>query len=132
MQSQTTIDEKKLYEFMIKAAIDIGSTMSSMLMIIGERLGLYKAMANAGPITSKELANKTSTSERYVREWLANQAAGKYIIYDPSSETYTLPAEQAMALADENSPVYLHGAYQTIKSLFNDEDKFVEMFRTGK
>lgn len=132
MTSQVTIDEKRLNEFMIKAAGDIGSTMSSMLVIIGERLGLYKAMANSGPVTSTELANNTKTSERYVREWLANQAACGYVTYDPSNQKYFLPAEQSMVLADENSPVYMHGAYQLIKSLFKDEDKFVEMFSTGK
>jgi hypothetical protein len=76
MQSQTAYNEKKLNEFMVKAAGDVGSTYSAMLVIIGERLGLYSAMAELGPTTSTELANKTDTSERYVREWLANQAAG--------------------------------------------------------
>ena len=132
MQSQTAFDEKKLNEFMIKAAGDVGSTYSAMLVIIGERLGLYKAMAELGSTTSAELANKTDTSERYVREWLANQAAGGYVTYNTTHGTYSLPPEQTMVLADENSPVYIHGAYQVIRSIFKDEDKFVEMFRTGK
>ena len=122
MQSENTankIDEQKLHEFMIKAVGDIASTMSAMLVIIGDRLGLYKAMAEFGyPITSEELAQKTSTNERYIREWLANQAGGGYITYNAANEKYTLPSEQAMALADENSPVYVHGAYQSIKSFF--------------
>ena len=75
MHSQTAVDEKKLNEFMTKAAGDVGSTYSAMLVLIGERLGLYKAMAELGPTTSAELSNRTDTSERYVREWLANQAA---------------------------------------------------------
>jgi SAM-dependent methyltransferase len=127
------IDEKKLNAFMLKATEDIASTLSAMLVIIGERLGLYKAMAVSGqPITSEELARKTNTNERLIREWLANQAASGYISYDPTNVKYSLPPEQAMALADENSPVYLQGAYQAIRSYFKDEDKFVEMFKSGK
>jgi 2-polyprenyl-3-methyl-5-hydroxy-6-metoxy-1,4-benzoquinol methylase len=136
MQADTTpskIDEQKLHDFMLKAVGDIASTMSAMLLIIGDKLGLYKAMAESEkPITSEELAKKTNTNERIIREWLANQAAGGYITYNASDGKYTLPPEQAMALADENSPVYIHGAYQSIKSFFKDEDKFVEMFKSGK
>ncbi|HEU5460661.1 MAG TPA: class I SAM-dependent methyltransferase [Nitrososphaeraceae archaeon] len=136
MQSENStnkINEQKLHDFMLKAVGDIASTMSSMLLIIGDRLGLYKVMAESGtPITSGELAKKTNTNERLIREWLANQAAGGYITYNASDEKYTLPPEQAMALADENSPIYIHGAYQAIRSYFKDEDKFVEMFKTGK
>jgi 2-polyprenyl-3-methyl-5-hydroxy-6-metoxy-1,4-benzoquinol methylase len=118
---------------MLKAVGDIASTMSAMLLIIGERLGLYKAMAESRqPITSEELAKKTNTNERIIREWLANQAAGGYITYNASDGKYTIPPEQAMALADENSPVYIHGAYQSIRSFFKDEDKFIEMFKSGK
>jgi 2-polyprenyl-3-methyl-5-hydroxy-6-metoxy-1,4-benzoquinol methylase len=136
MQSENStnkINEQKLHDFMLKAVGDIASTMSSMLLIIGDRLGLYKVMAESGtPVTSGELAKKTNTNERLIREWLANQAAGGYITYNASDEKYTLPPEQAMALADENSPIYIHGAYQAIRSYFKDEDKFVEMFKTGK
>lgn len=126
------IDEQKLSEFMLKAMGDVTSTISAMLVIIGDRLHLYQTMANLGrPITSEELAKMTNTSERLIREWLANQAAGGYIIYDPPNRKYSLPPEQAMALADENSPVYILGAYQAIRSYFKDEDKFVEMFKSG-
>lgn len=128
-----TIDEQKLQEFMQKAIVDIAGSYSAMLIILGERLGLYKAMAESGhPIKSEELAKKTNTHERYVREWLANQAAGGYVTYNPEDGKYTLPPEQAMALADENSPVYIHGAYQSLRSLFKDEEKFVEMFKSRK
>ena len=130
--STNSIDEKKLNEFMLKAIGDISSSMSAMLVIIGERLGLYKAMAKSGPITSNELAKKTNTAERYIREWLANQAAGGYIIYNPNDQTFFLPPEQALVLADENSSVYIQGAYLVIKSLFKDEEKFLDMFLTGK
>ena len=128
MQANNThskIDQQKLNEFMQKAAGDIASTLSAMLLIIGDRLGLYKAMADSGkPLTSEELARKTDTNERLVREWLANQAAGGYITYNKSDGKYFLPPEQAMVLADENSSVYMHGAYQSIRSFFKDEDKF--------
>jgi SAM-dependent methyltransferase len=127
------IDEKKLNDFMLKAIEDIASTISAMLVIIGDRLDLFKSMAKLGlPITSEELAKVTNTNERLIREWLANQTAGGYITYDPTNGKYSLPLEHAMALADENSPVYLQGAYQAIKSYFKDEDKFVEMFKSGK
>ena len=132
-KSINKIKEQKLHDFMLKAVGDIASTMSAMLLIIGDRLGLYKAMAESGqPITSEELAKKTNTNERIIREWLANQAAGGYITYNASDGKYTIPPEQAMALADENSPVYIHGAYQSIRSFFKDEDKFIEMFKSGK
>ena len=136
MQANTNsgkIDEQKLHDFMLKALGDIASTLSAVLVIIGDRLGLYKAMAESGQsITSEELAKKTNTNERLIREWLANQAAGGYITYDASNGKYSLPPEQLMALADEDSPVYILGAYQAIRSYFKDEDKFVEMFKTGK
>ena len=127
------IDEKKLNDFMLKATEDIASTISAILVIIGDRLDLFKSMAKLGqPITSEELAKVTNTKERLIREWLANQAAGGYITYDLTNGEYSLPPEQAMALADENSPVYLQGAYQAIRSYFKDEDKLVDMFKSGK
>jgi hypothetical protein len=127
------IDEQKLSEFMLKAMQDITSTLSAMLIIIWDRLHLYQAMVQLGqPITSEELAKATNTNERLIREWLANQVAGGYIIYDPANRKYSLPPEQAMAFTDEDSPVYIQGAYQAIRSYFKDEDKFVEMFKSGK
>jgi SAM-dependent methyltransferase len=126
------INEQKLHDFMLKAGGDIASTISAVLVLIGDRLGLYKAMAESGkPITSIELANKTNTDERIIREWLANQAAGGYVMFNASEGKYTLPPEQRMALADDSSPVYIQGAYQAIRSYFKDEDKFIEMFKTG-
>src|SRR5215467_7857 len=101
--SAPAFSEAKLKEFMGKAIADMGASISGALIAIGERLGLYKALA-AGPLTSGELASKTGTHERYVREWLNAQAAGGYITYDPESKAYRLPPEQAMALAVEDSP----------------------------
>jgi 2-polyprenyl-3-methyl-5-hydroxy-6-metoxy-1,4-benzoquinol methylase len=126
------IDQSKVQEFMMKAVGDIASNMSAMTIILGERLGLYKAMADSKPVTSAELAAKTNTYERYIREWLASQAAAGYVKYNPSDGKYTLPAENAFVLTEENSPAYILGAYQVLRSIFKDEEKFVEMFKTGK
>jgi SAM-dependent methyltransferase len=126
------INESKLHEFMGKAVGDIGAAMSAALVLIGDKLGLYKAMAHAGPMTSAELAKKTGTGERYIREWLANQAAGGYVTYDPAAGKYTLPEEQAFALADEGSPAFIQGAFQVIASLWHDEPKITERFKSGE
>jgi len=127
------INEEKLNQFLGKVLSDFGGAASSVLVYIGDKLGLYKAMSDFGkPMTSKELANKTGTSERYVREWLANQAAGGYLVYDSNSQTYILPFEHAQALVNENSPAYIAGGFQVVMSLFRDEPKFLEAFKTGK
>ncbi len=125
------INEEKLNEFVGKAVGDIGATLNSALVVIGEKLGLYSAMALAGPMTSAELAHKTGTTERYVREWLAAQAAGGYAMYDPASQKYHLTEEQAFALTNENGPAYLPGAFQLATSVLRDEPKITEAFRTG-
>src|SRR6266516_480751 len=128
----TTMDNEKLQQFMAKILSDFGGAASSILVYIGDKLGLYKAMSDFGkPITSQELASHTGTSERYIREWLANQAAGGYLIYDPSSQKYTLLFEHAQVLANENSPVYA-GGFQVMMSLYRDEAKILGAFKTGK
>ena len=129
--SATEIDGAKLEAFMGQAVTDMGAIISAPLMLIGEKLGLYKAMAHAGPLTSQEVADRAGAAERYVREWLGNQAAGGYVTYDPESDRYTLPDEQALALADEDSPYYILGIYDSIASLYADEDQIVEAFRSG-
>ena len=126
------VDTQKLDAFLGKAVGDLGAAMSVPLMIVGERLGLYRAMQKAGPMTSEQLAKKTNTTERYVREWLMNQAAGGYVNYDAATKAFTLPDEQAMAMADEDSPCYMHGGYEVILSLFRDLDKIESVFKTGK
>jgi len=103
----------------------MGAAISGLLLHMGDRLGLYKAMAGAGPMTSASLAARTGTTERYVREWLGNQAAGGYVTYDPARGTFELPAEQAMVLANEDSPVFLSGAFEAIASCYADHDRFV-------
>jgi SAM-dependent methyltransferase len=129
--STIDIDEAKLEAFMGQAVTDMGAVISAPLLVIGEKLGLYKAMAGAGPLTSQEIADRAGVAERSVREWLRNQAAGGYVTYDPDGDRYTLPPEHAMALADEDSPFYILGVYDSIASLYADEDKIIDAFRSG-
>jgi SAM-dependent methyltransferase len=126
------VNEAKLHEFVMKAVGEMGAAMNAALIIVGDKLGLYKAMAGAGPMTSAELAAKTKTTERYVREWLSAQAAGGFVTYDAASGKFTLPPEQSMALADEQSPVFLPGFFEIVSACIKDEPKVTEAFRTGK
>ncbi|MBI5853722.1 MAG: methyltransferase domain-containing protein [Nitrospirae bacterium] len=126
------INPSKLQDFMGKAVGDIGAAMSANMVLLGDRLGLYKAMAARGPLTPVELAKATKTAERYVREWLGNQAAGGYVTYDSATGRYALPPEQAVALADESSPFFLPGAFQVIAATFMAEPKIAQRFKTGK
>jgi len=127
-----SVDQRKLEEFMAKMVGDLGAAMGAALVLIGDKLGLYQAMARMGPVTSEELARATGTAERYVREWLAAQAAARYAEYDPETRRFHLTPEQVMALADQNSPAYLAGAFEVLSSLFHDEPKVTEAFRTGQ
>lgn len=126
-----TLDEAKLQAFVGQAVVDMGAAISGLLLHLGDRLGLYKAMDGAGPITSAALAQRTGTAERYVREWLANQTAGGYVVRDPTAGTYELPSEHAMVLAKENRPVFLAGAFEAIAACYADHALFVDAFRTG-
>jgi SAM-dependent methyltransferase len=128
----TGIDEAKLEAFMGRAFADIGAIISAPLVVIGEKLGLYRAMAHAGPLSSQEVAERSGAAERSVREWLRNQAAGGYITYDAESDRYTLPDEHALALVDEDSPFYVLGIYDMFASLYADEDQIIEAFRSGQ
>ncbi|MGH9735013.1 MAG: class I SAM-dependent methyltransferase [Candidatus Acidiferrales bacterium] len=120
-------DESKLHEFMMKAVGDMGAAMHAALIIVGDNLGLYKAMAGAGLMTPGELAEKTKTNERYVREWLNANAASGYVTYDPATQRYRLPDEQAFALTTLDLP----GAFQIISACIKDEPKITQAFRTG-
>ena len=126
------LNESKLNEFMGKAVLDMGAAMHAVLVRLGDRLGLYKAMADSMPVSPAELAQRTGTHERYIREWLNANAASGYVTYDPATAKYALPPEQAFALAVENSPAFLPGFFQVISSCFNDVAKIEEAFRTGK
>jgi len=125
------MDETSLQQFMEKMLGDLGAAASAALVVVGDRLGLYRAMAEAGPIDSAGLAARTGTSERYVREWLAAQAAAGYITYDAAARRYSLTPEQATVFADEASPAFMPGGFQVVASLFRDEAKIAEAFRTG-
>jgi SAM-dependent methyltransferase len=126
------IDPKKLEDFMNRAVGDMGAAASASLVIVGDKLGLYKALFKNGPMTSAELAEKTGTSERYVREWLSNQACGGYLAYDSSTSKFELPPEQAYALADETSPVFLPGGFQLMMAIMQAVPKIIERFKSGK
>ena len=127
--STQTIDEAKVNAFVMNAVGELGATLNAALVVIGDRLGLYKAMAGAGALTPRELADRTQTNERYVREWLNAQAAGGYVTY--ADGRYTLPAEHAVALADEDSPAFLPGAFQLMTAAVRDEPKIAEAFKSG-
>jgi 2-polyprenyl-3-methyl-5-hydroxy-6-metoxy-1,4-benzoquinol methylase len=122
------IDPSKLDAFMGKAVMDMGAALHATLIVVGDKLGLYKAMAGAGQLTSAELATKTKTSERYVREWLNANAASGYVNYDSVTQRFELPAEQAFALTVLDLP----GAFHIISACFKDEPKITQAFRTGE
>lgn len=128
---QLNIDPAKLNAFLGQALNDMGAAFQTALIILGERLGLYKAMAGAGALLPAEVAKKTETDERYVREWLCAQAASGYVTYDPASGRFTLPDEQAFLLAVNTGPAYLPAAYQIIASTVVDEPQLRETFKTG-
>jgi 2-polyprenyl-3-methyl-5-hydroxy-6-metoxy-1,4-benzoquinol methylase len=124
------IDEQKLKALLDKVTSDIGVSLSSALVFIGQKLGLYKAMANAGPLSIAEIAARSGTVERYVREWLINQVAIGYIEYDSTSDKYFLPPEQALLLSDEKSPLFVGGFY-IVKALMQAVDRVSDSFIKG-
>ncbi len=125
------VNEDKMNAFLGKVVGDFGASLSSALVYIGQKLGLYKAMAEAGPITPAELAQRTNTNERYVREWLINQAAGGYAQYDTQTSRYSLSPEQAVALTDEHSPFYVGGGFFVIKAMTGAVERIESYFRNG-
>jgi SAM-dependent methyltransferase len=125
------LDPQKLEQFVFGAVDEVGAALNAALVVMGDKLGLYRALASAGPMTSEALAASTGTSERYVREWLNAQAAGGFVEYDPAGATYTLPPEQAMALTDEDSPAYLPGFFQIALGSILDSPRITEVVRSG-
>jgi SAM-dependent methyltransferase len=125
-------DPDKLNAFIGRAVSDMGAAMSAALVITGDKLGLYTALHERGPMTAGQLAECTGTHERYVREWLSAQAAGEYVTYDPAAKTFALTPEQAFLLADETSPLYLLGAFQIIQAMMADEPHVTERFVSGQ
>jgi SAM-dependent methyltransferase len=132
MSAIEQIDQAKLDEFMGRFVADLGATMSAALIVIGDRLGLYRAMVGGEPVSAEELAQRTGTDGRYVREWLSNQAAGGYVSYDPERDAFFLSPEQSLALAQEGSPAFVPGAFQLATALIKDEEKIATAFETGR
>jgi len=124
------VDMNKLNDFIGRFVGDLGAAVHAGMVVIGDRLGLYKALA-VQPMTSGELAAKTNTDERYVREWLASQAAGGYVTYDKQTHRFSLSEEQAFTLANEDSPAYLPGAFQLALGSLTAVPRIADCFRTG-
>src|SRR3954468_15707313 len=112
VQEPAAVDGATLARFVSRAAEEWGGPLTAALVVMGDKLGLYRALAGAGPLTPVELARRSGAAERYVREWLNAQAAGGYVTYDPAGGTYELPPEQTVALTDQDSPAYLPGFFQ--------------------
>ena len=126
-----TADSRKLDEFLSHVVNDLSASLAGVLVSIGHRLGLYTAMAGAGPVSANELAESTGCANRYVREWLNAQAAGGYVTYHQDTDTYELPTEHAMVLADQDSTVFMPDVWQIPAAMWFDEEKVVDAFRTG-
>ncbi len=130
-EQSTDVDPGALEEFLGAFAADTAAAQSAVLGYLGHVLGLYAAMAGAGPLSPAALAARTGTHERYVREWLCNQAAGGYVVYDAEAGTFELPAEHAAVLADPDSPTYLPGVFEITAAVWASADRLAEVFRTG-
>jgi SAM-dependent methyltransferase len=127
----SAVDARKLDEFLSRVVNDLSASVAGVMVSIGRRLGLYQAMAGVGPVSASGLAASTGCAERYVREWLNAQAAGGYVVYHPDADTYELPAEQALVLADEESTAFMPDVWQIPAAMWFDEDKAIEAFLGG-
>jgi 2-polyprenyl-3-methyl-5-hydroxy-6-metoxy-1,4-benzoquinol methylase len=127
-----TVHQQKLEELHGRLFGEISAGYGGVMVAFGDKLGLYKAMAGAGPLNSHEVARRSGCAERYVREWLNSQVAGGYVDYHPGTATYELTAEQAALLADETSPYFLPYGWQIVASMWADEQKSLEAIKTGK
>src|SRR4051794_9418962 len=125
------VDGEKLEQFVFRAVEEVGATLNAALVVMGDKLGLYRALAGAGGLSAVELARRSGVSERYVREWLNAQAAGGYVTYDGAACTYTLPPEQTVALTDDQSPAYLPGFFQIALGSVIDSPRITESARSG-
>jgi 2-polyprenyl-3-methyl-5-hydroxy-6-metoxy-1,4-benzoquinol methylase len=125
------LDAGKLEQFVFRAVDEVGATLNAALVVMGDRLGLYRALADAGALTPGELAERTGARERYVREWLNAQAAGGFVAYHPAEGRYSLPPEQAVALTDEDSPAYLPGFFQIALGSVLDSPLITDAMRSG-
>jgi SAM-dependent methyltransferase len=125
------MQEDRVQRFAGQVLSDLASSYAGVMINIGRRLGLYRALAAGGALTPEELAKRTSTHARYVREWLYSQMAGGYVVADPERDRFELPVEHAAVLADEDSPIYMAPAFGAAGSMYIDEDKTVAIFRSG-
>jgi len=130
-EEKKAIDLEKVDQFVGQFIVDLSANYSGVMTLLGQELGLYEAMRGEGPLTPSQLARKTNTYERYIREWLNNQAAGGYVIYDPENQTYELPEEHALVLTEKDSPYLMAPAYFVVNSLWKDKDKLLEAFKSG-
>jgi SAM-dependent methyltransferase len=126
------LDQAKLDAFLGKMLGDMGAAATAALVLVGDKLGLYRALAGMGPATPKAVAEKTGTTERYVREWLAAQAAAGYVQYHAENGTYSMTPEQSLALADESSPAFVAGMFDVLQAMFADEPKITAAFKSGQ
>jgi SAM-dependent methyltransferase len=131
IEESRDLDPDKLMAFVFRAVGEVGATLNTALVVMGDKLGLYRALAGEGPLTPGELSARTGVAERYVREWLNAQAAGDFVDYDPDSGRYTLPPEQAVALTDETSAAYLPGFFQIALGSVLDSPRIMEASKTG-
>lgn len=129
--STVQVDGDKLMEFVFRAVGEVGATLNTALVVMGDRLGYYRCMAGCGPMSAAALAEQTQTSMHYAREWLHAQAAGGFVEYDPTSGRFTLPPEHAVALTDESSPVYLPGMFQLALGTVHHAPETIEAARSG-
>ncbi len=125
------VNEERLHDFVMKAFGDMSGALTAALVVMGDKLGLYKEMVRAGAVTPAELATRTETQERLVREWLQAQAASGYVSYDATTKRYSLPPEQAVALTDEDSPFCVLGGFQGMSAAAKAESKVAEAFKNG-
>jgi 2-polyprenyl-3-methyl-5-hydroxy-6-metoxy-1,4-benzoquinol methylase len=131
VEQAVEVDGDKLMQFVFRAVDEVGATLNAALVVMGDKLGLYRALAGTGGLTPAELAERTGAAERYVREWLNAQAAGNFVRYDSDSGRYWLPPEQAVALTDTDSPAYLPGLFQTAIGSVIDSPEITEKARSG-
>ena len=131
LEEPAAIDGQKLEQFVFRAVDEVGATLNAALVVMGDKLGLYRALAGAGPLTPVELSRRAGVTERLVREWLNAQAAGGYVEYEPDTGSYTLPPEQTVALTDEDSPAYLPGFFQIALGSVIDSPHVIEAARNG-
>lgn len=125
------VNEEKLNELLGKMVVEMGAAVTGPLVLIGDKLGLYRALSQDGPMDARQLSTATGTNERYIREWLSNQAASGYIDYDAPSQQFSMSPEQSAVFADQESPFLMTGGYYSLASTYVDEPQLTEAFRSG-